>query len=95
MVYVLSKSGEPLMPTERRGRVRHLLKTGQAKVVRKTPFTIQLLYDTTEYVQPVTLGVDAGSQHIGVSATTEDKVLFEADVGGAQERHCGESFYAS
>lgn len=80
MVYVLSKSGEPLMPTERRGRVRHLLKTGQAKVVRKTPFTIQLLYDTTEYVQPVTLGVDAGSQHIGVSATTEDKVLFEADV---------------
>ena len=44
------------------------------------PFTIQLLYDSTDYTQPVSLGIDAGSRHIGVSATTESKVLYEADV---------------
>lgn len=80
MVYVLNKEGKPLMPTERYGKVRRLLKNSQAKVVKRTPFTIQLLYDTTEFVQPVSLGIDAGSKHIGVSATTKDKVLYEADV---------------
>lgn len=80
MVYVLTKDNKPLMPTERFGKVRKLLKSGKAKVVKRTPFTIQLLYDTTEFTQPVSLGIDAGSKHIGVSATTKDKVLYEADV---------------
>ena len=80
MVYVISKDGKPLMPTERHGKVRRMLKNGEAKVVKRTPFTIQLLRDSKEFVQPVNLGVDAGSKHIGLSATTEDKVLFEADV---------------
>ena len=80
MVYVLDKTGHPLMPTGRHGKVRRLLKNGEAKVVRRCPFTIQLTYRTTGRTQPVTLGVDAGSKHIGLSATTEKKVLFEADV---------------
>jgi len=61
LVYILSKNGNPLMPTSRHGKVKHLLKDGKAKVVRRTPFTIQLLYDSPEYTQPITLGVDAGS----------------------------------
>lgn len=80
MVYVLNIDGQPLMPTERHGKVRRLLKSGKAKVVKRCPFTIQLLYETTNFKQPVTLGVDAGSKHIGLSATTEQKVLYEADV---------------
>lgn len=80
MVYVLSKDGKPLMPTQRHGKVRHLLKEGKAKVVKKTPFTIQLLYDSPEYTQPVTLGVDAGSKHIGISASTKEKELLAMDV---------------
>ena len=80
MVYVLSKEGKPLMPTKRHGKVRHLLNQGKAKIVKKTPFTIQLLYKTGSYTQPVSLGVDAGTGHIGVSATTEKEVLFEAEV---------------
>jgi len=39
MVYVLSKEGEPLIPTKRHGKVRHLLKQGKAKVIKKMPFT--------------------------------------------------------
>ena len=80
MVYILSKEGKPLMPTSRHGKVKYLLKSNRAKVVKRTPFVIQLLYDTTEYVQPVTLGVDAGSKVIGLSATTENDELFASEV---------------
>ena len=80
MVYVINKDGQPLMPTERHGKVRRLLRDKKAKVVRRCPFTIQLLYDTTSIVQDVILGVDAGSKVVGLSVTTKKKVLFEAEV---------------
>lgn len=80
MVYVLDKDGHPLIPTNRHGKVRRMLKSGQVKVVKKCPFTIQLMYESEHNVQPVSLGIDAGSKHIGVSATTKITVLYEADV---------------
>ena len=80
MVYVLDKEGKPLMPTVRHGKVRRLLRDGKAHVVRLQPFTIQLDYESTTYKQEVSLGIDAGSVHIGVSATTEKKELFAAEV---------------
>ena len=80
MVYVLNQNGQPLMPTENHAKVRILLKQNKAKVVTRCPFTIQLLYSSTNYTQPMSLGVDAGSKHIGVSVTTETKVMYEADV---------------
>ena len=80
MVYVISKNGQPLMPTKNHAKVRILLKNKKAKVVKRCPFTIQLAYDSTNYTQDITLGVDSGSKHIGLSATTKDKVLFESDV---------------
>lgn len=79
MVYVLSENGQPLMPTKNHAKVRVLLKTGRAKVVNKCPFTIQLLYESTAYTQNISLGVDAGSKHIGLSATDKMKVYFEAE----------------
>ena len=80
MVYVINIDGQPLMPTDRYGKVRHLLKDGKAKIINRCPFTIQLLYRSTNYTQPINLGVDSGSKHIGISATTKDKVFYEADV---------------
>jgi len=80
MVYVLNKDGQPLMPTSRHGKVRRLLKSGQAKVIKRCPFTIKLLYESTNHTQPISLGIDAGSKHIGLSATTNKKVLFVADI---------------
>ena len=79
MVYVINKNGNPLMPCKE-AKARHLLRDKKAKVVKKIPFTIQLLFDCEENIQPISLGIDAGSKHIGVSATTESKVLYEADV---------------
>ena len=80
MVYVLNRYGEPLMPTTRYGRVRRLLRKGLAVVVDYRPFTIQLTYGTPNCVQEVSLGVDAGTKHVGFSATTKKKVLFEAEL---------------
>lgn len=79
LTYVLSKDGQPLMPTERCGKVRRLLRDNKAKVVKRCPFTIQLLYDTGDITQPVTLGVDTGIAHIGMCASTESKVLYQSE----------------
>ena len=80
MVYVLSENGQPLMPTKRYGKIRHLLKDGKAKVVNRCPFTIQLLYQTTTYTQTLELGVDAGSKTIGLSVSSEEKEYFSGEV---------------
>ena len=80
LVYVLDVNGQPLMPTSRCGKVKHLLNSGKAKVVKRCPFTIQLTYQTTNYTQPISLGVDAGSQHIGLSATTKDKEIYASEI---------------
>ena len=80
MVYIIDIDNNPLMPTERHGHVRRLLRDGKACVVKRTPFTIKLNYRTTTYVQEVRLGIDAGTQHIGVSATTKSKELFSSEV---------------
>ena len=78
-VYVINKHGEALMPCKPR-KARMLLKQKKAKVVKRTPFTIQLLHGSSGYKQDISLGVDAGTKHIGLSATTEKKVLFEGEV---------------
>ena len=80
-VYVQDINGHPLMPTDRNGWVRKALKAGKAKVVTRRPFTIRLTYETkTNAVQPITLGVDAGSEHIGLSASTETKEVYASEV---------------
>lgn len=48
MVYVLDIDGQPLMPTSRHRKVRKLLNSHLAKVVKRCPFTIQLLYQSTK-----------------------------------------------
>ena len=79
LVYVLKQNGQPFMPTERFGKVRRLLKEGKAKVVRREPFTIRLLYEPeTDVVQECYCGVDTGSKHIGVAIVGNDRVLYQS-----------------
>lgn len=80
VVYVQDINGSPLMPTTRHGKVRRLLKQNKATVVNLCPFTIRLAYTTTDYKQEVTLGVDAGTKHIGLSATTKSQELYASEV---------------
>jgi hypothetical protein len=79
LVYVLNISGEPLMPC-RPQRARKLLEEGKAKVVNRTPFTIRLSCGSSGYKQLITLGVDPGYQHLGLSAVSEKQELYGAEV---------------
>jgi hypothetical protein len=76
-VCVVNQYGRPLMPTTPR-KARRLLQAGKARIISRRPFTIQLLYGTRGYTQPITLGVDAGYATVGFSAVTEQEEL----VGG-------------
>ena len=78
-VDVIEKHGRPRMPWSP-SKARHLLDGGKAKVKKRTPFTIQLLYGSSGYTQKVILGVDAGSKTIGLSASTAKEELFAANV---------------
>lgn len=79
MVYVLNTEEKPLMPCKE-AKARRLLKQNKAKIYKKEPFTIQLLFICENQTQDIALGVDAGSKHIGLSATTEEKELYAADI---------------
>lgn len=79
MVYVISIQGKPLMPCKE-AKARKLLKQNRAKIWQYEPFTIQLLFECENQTQNITLGVDAGSKHIGLSATTSQKELYCADI---------------
>ena len=78
-VYIINKHGRPLMPCSP-AKARHLLDDGKAKVKKRTPFTIQLIYGSSGYTEEVILGVDAGSKTIGLSASTKKEELFAANV---------------
>lgn len=81
MVYVISKDGQPLMPMRRHGKVRRLLDSKRAKVVRRDPFTIKLLFETEKIEPSLTLGVDTGSSKIGCAVVTPKKeVLYVSEV---------------
>ena len=77
MVYVQNMRGEPLMPCKE-AKARKLLNNKRATVVQRTPFVIRLTFECEDQIQPITLGVDAGSKHIGLSATTEKTELYTA-----------------
>lgn len=79
MVYVISIGGKPLMPCTE-AKARKLLKFNRAKIYKRNPFTIQLKFECENQTQEINLGADAGSKHIGLSATTNKHVLYEADV---------------
>jgi len=57
-----------------------MLRAGLAKVVKREPFTIQLRYESTEFTQLVTFGIDAGYSHIGFSAVTDREELISGEV---------------
>jgi len=70
--------GEPLMPCGQH-KARRLLRDKKAKIVNYDPFTIQLKIATGETKQDITLGVDAGSKTVGISASTEKKELYASE----------------
>ena len=71
MVYVINFDKTPLMPCTS-AIARLLLKQGKAKCIKRTPFTIKLLYTKPQTtLRSITLGVDTGSGKLGSSAMSE------------------------
>ena len=78
-VFVLNQHGLPLMPCSP-AKARRLLDAGKAKVLRRTPFTIKLLYGSSGYKQPVVAGMDTGSQTLGCAAVANGQVVYQSEV---------------
>ena len=78
-VFVLNMRGDTLMPCSQR-KARILLKKGKAIINKYNPFTIQLTYATGETKQDCHIGVDTGAKHIGIAVTSEDKIIYKAEI---------------
>ena len=79
LVFTQNKNGKLLMPCKP-SKARKLLQAGKAKVIRKMPFTIKLLYGSRGYTQPIIAGMDTGSKVVGICAMSIGKVLYQSEV---------------
>lgn len=80
MVYVQDMNGKPMMPATRHGKARRLLKENKAVVASLCPFAIKLTCVASDYKQEIVSGVDAGTKHVGLSATTKSKEPYSSEV---------------
>lgn len=79
-IYVLDIDGKPLMPTFKYGKIRKMIKNGDAVIHKREPFfTIQLTYSTTSYKQEIFGGIDVGDT-IGVSAISNKNEILSAEL---------------
>src|SRR6516164_7777704 len=79
IVYVVNQNGNPLMPCKP-SKARKLLRDGRARVSKRSPFTIQLLWDCEEHVQEVTVGIDKGSHVTGISCIGKGEILLSGEM---------------
>lgn len=79
LVLVVNKNNQKLMPCQPR-TARILLKTGKAKVKLRKPFTIQLIYGSSGYKQPIYLGIDKGAKFTGINYVLNNKTILSAQI---------------
>ena len=82
MVYILDINGNPLAPTEHHGKVKHLLKSDKAQVVKDDPFTIRLLYETPHHISV------SDNNRIVVNGKEMDEVITILNSKGNPIRPC-------
>ena len=78
-VFVVNKQGRSLMPTTPK-KARLLLKNNRAIIFKKIPFTIQLIYGSSGYTQPIKAGIDSDYKYIGFSVINEKEELIGGEV---------------
>lgn len=87
-VFVIGLDGTRLMPCKPR-KARKLIEAHKAEIYKKQPFTIRLLYKTGCATQPVTIGIDTGSQHIGIGNIRKQSLVPGRD---RIAQHYGQAF---
>lgn len=78
-VYVRNQDGRPLMPCKS-AKARKLLHAGKARVIKRSPFTIQLSWLCEGHVQAVRMGIDKGSSTTGICCIGNGQALFSAEI---------------
>ena len=78
-VFVIGRNGTRLMPCNPQ-KARKLIKLKKAVVYQKIPYTIQLRYKTGQTTQPMVLGIDTGTQHLGIAVVTGKEAAYKAEV---------------
>lgn len=79
LAFVKGVDGRDLMPCKP-AKARKLLRDGRAKAVKRTPFTIQLLFECENKVQEVTVGIDKGAKITGFACTGNGKLLMSGEI---------------
>ena len=79
LVFVINNQGEPLMPCKQ-SKARKLLKENKAKIKSHEPFTIQLLFGSSGYVQETNIGIDLGAKYIGVAIQSQNTVIAKGTI---------------
>src|SRR2546425_303094 len=79
IVYVINQNGKALMPCKP-SKARKLLRDGRARVERRNPFTIRLLWECEEHVQSVVVGVDKGSHSTGFACVGKGEILLSGEM---------------
>ena len=90
VTFTVDKYGRPGMPTFNIKKIRKLLKSGMAQIIRHHPFTVKLLYAEKLDTQPVEICLDTGDKHIGVSVKSEKHEFVHAQydpLPDEKERH--------
>lgn len=79
LVFVINKQGKPLMPCKK-STARKLLKENKVKIIKYNPFTIQLLYGSSGYIQETTIGIDSGAKYVGMAIQSQNKVIAKGTI---------------
>lgn len=66
-------------------KARVLLKRGDAKVIKRTPFTIKLISGSSGYKQALVAGMDTGSKTIGCAVVGLGKVIYQSQAALRQD----------
>jgi 5-methylcytosine-specific restriction endonuclease McrA len=88
-VFIIDTNKKPCNPVHP-GTARHLLKSGQAAVFRRYPFTLILKTESTEPVKEIQLKIDPGSKTTGIALVQGAYVVW-----GAELTHRGQAIKAS
>ncbi len=78
-VFVLNKDKIPLDPTNS-ARARQLLKSGNAVIYKKYPFTIRLKHQVQSNTKQYRLKIDYGSRYTGLAILQDNKVTWLAQI---------------
>jgi hypothetical protein len=89
LAFVKGVDGRDLMPCTV-AKARKLLRDKKAKFVKRSPFTIKLLFECENQVQDVVIGVDKGAKVTGFACIGNGKLLMSGEIHHRRDGELGD-----